>query len=79
MPRNECSEQLARFGQEIKKARKGFAPKMSQEDFAELCGFHRTYIGQIERGEKNISFENIVRVASALKKLPSEIFRDAGL
>lgn len=79
MPRSECPDQLARFGQEIKKARKGFVPKVSQEDFAELCGVHRTYIGQIERGEKNISFENILRVASALRKRPSDIFRDAGL
>ena len=42
------------------------ARKWSQEEFAHVSGFHRTYVGQIERGEKNMSFDNLVKVADAL-------------
>ena len=39
---------------------------LSQEDFAELAGVHRTYVGMIERGEKNITLLNIQKFADAL-------------
>lgn len=55
------------------------ALKVSQEDFAELANLHRTYVGQVERGEKNISFINVLRVAKAFKIKPSELFKKAGL
>jgi transcriptional regulator with XRE-family HTH domain len=44
------------------------ARKWSQEEFAHVSGLHRTYIGQIERGEKNISFDNLSRVSSVLSE-----------
>jgi transcriptional regulator with XRE-family HTH domain len=42
------------------------AKKWTREEFAHLSGLHRTYIGQIERGEKNISFGNLVKISSVL-------------
>jgi transcriptional regulator with XRE-family HTH domain len=45
----------------LRKAR-GF----SQEGFADACGLHRTYIGGIERAERNVSVDNIERMADAL-------------
>ena len=49
----------------------------SQEGLAAACKFHRTYIGAIERGEKNITLDAIERIARTLKVDPAELFRDA--
>lgn len=53
------------FGTNLRKYRteKGY----SQEKFAELCGLHRTYISDIECFQRNISLENIQRIADALE------------
>jgi transcriptional regulator with XRE-family HTH domain len=46
----------------------------SQERFAEICGLHRTYMGHVERGEKNISLSTVLRVANALGIRVSDLF-----
>lgn len=48
----------------IRKIRKSNG--LSQEKLADLCGLHRTYIGSVERGERNITIENLDRIAHAL-------------
>lgn len=51
---------------------------LSQEKLAELSGCHPTYIGQLERGEKNATLESIEKVASALNIPLSELFENLG-
>ncbi len=48
---------------------------ISQEQLADDCGFHRTYIGQIERGERNPSLKNIEVFAKTFKVSLSELFK----
>ena len=52
------------FGTNMKKYR--MQRGLSQEAFAEKCGLHRTYISSIERFQRNVSIENIQRIADAL-------------
>lgn len=49
----------------------------SQEAFADLVGVHRTYMGAVERGEKNISLRNLERIAGALQVRVSDLLRSA--
>ena len=55
---------LLRFGARVRELRKGKG--YSQETFAERCGLDRTYIGGIERGERNVALRNIETIAKAL-------------
>ena len=60
------------FAGNIKKYRK--AKGLSQEDLADLAGLHRTYISAIERERRNISIDNIERIAIALEVEPYCLF-----
>jgi len=62
-----------RFGRAVRGRRKKRG--LSQEEFADLCGLHRTYMGGVERGERNISLINIERIARALDISLVRLFR----
>jgi transcriptional regulator with XRE-family HTH domain len=65
-------ELLAKFGSSIRefRAKKG----LSQEALADKCGLDRTYVGGIERGERNPSLKNISKIAAALEIVISKLF-----
>lgn len=64
---------LIRFGQRVREER--LKRNLSQEELAERAGVHRTYIGMIERAEKNITLINIERIAAALGLSINELFK----
>lgn len=49
---------------------------LSQEGLADICGLHRTYISDIERCERNISIDNIEKIAAALNISVAELLRE---
>lgn len=55
---------LKKFGDSVRKQRKRIG--LSQEELADKAGLHRTYIGMVERAEKNITLKNIEKIAMAL-------------
>ncbi len=63
-------------GQRIRNIRVGL--ELSQEKLAELAGCHPTYIGQLERGEKNATLESIEKIAVALDVPLSRLFEKLG-
>ena len=64
------------LGQRIRNYRT--AKSLSQEKLAELAGCHPTYIGQIERGEKNATIESIEKISAALNVSLSKLFEKLG-
>lgn len=66
-------EQKILLGENIKTLRR--SKDISQEDLASLCSLHRTYIGSVERGERNVSLTNIVLIARALNTSPSNLLK----
>ena len=65
---------LERFGHTVRERR--LDRNLSQEDLADLCCLHRTYISDIELGKRNVSLTNIEKVAIALGITLSELFQE---
>ena len=62
---------LKKFGKRVREER--IKQKLSQEQLAEKADVHRTYIGMIERAEKNLTLKNIEKIAKALKVSISDL------
>ncbi len=69
-------ELLVRFGKRIRQLRTDRS--LSQEELAELAGFHRTYIGMVERGERNLSLSNAAEFARVFDMSISELLEIMG-
>lgn len=74
---SDYTDYLIRLGLAIRSARKLQA--ISQEALADLAGIDRSHVGKIERGERNVSILNVVRIACALHCKPSDLLKNAHL
>lgn len=75
MTKEQISSELNSFGLSLRMLRERAG--LSQEALAHVCGLHRTYIGSVERGERNVSLLNIHVLAAALDITTSELMRTA--
>jgi transcriptional regulator with XRE-family HTH domain len=68
---------LQRFGARVRAERERLG--VSQEELAARAELHRTYVGGVERGERNVGLLNVIRIARVLNLAPSELLRDIPL
>lgn len=73
----DTDQSLARLGRVVRERR--LALELSQEALADAAGIDRSHMGKIERGERNVTFLNLLRIAAALGCLPSDVLLSAGL
>ena len=66
---------LMRLGAAVRRRREDIG--LSQDELGHLCGLHRTYIGSVERGERNLTLASILQIALALQIAPEELLRRA--
>jgi len=71
---NDNEKILKSFGETIKTLRKRRG--ISQEELAHLSGLDRSYVGGVERGERNISLINILKIANALNLSLNQLFKE---
>ena len=72
----DASRAQQAFGRAVRRRREVLG--ISQEELADRAGLHRTYIGDVERGERNISLLNIIKLARALGVRPGALISDQG-
>ena len=63
----------AEFGRRVRARRQELG--LSQEALADACGLHWTFVGQVERGQRNLTLHNIVKIAGGLEVDPGELVR----
>ena len=73
MPKGIESDFLSRFGGVIKARREELG--LSQETLATRAELHRSYIGDVERGRRNVALRNVERLAAALELTIPELFK----
>ena len=74
-PKAPKSDATAAFGRRVRARREELG--LSQERLADAAGLHWTFIGQVERGQRNLTLHNILKLAAALRCDPGELI--AGL
>ncbi len=74
MPTSHLTETRA-FGLAVRSRRGRLG--ISQEALAAIAGLHRTYVGSVERGERNVTLKNVSSLARALKTTASQLLADA--
>lgn len=77
MTSDHDKETLIAFGNRMKVLR--MEKELSQEALAHSCGLDRSYIGGVERGERNVSLVNIIKIARGLGIHPKALFEFEGL
>lgn len=70
-------QNLVRFGFAVRQRRMTLG--LSQEALADYAEIDRSHMGKIERGERNVTFLNILRIAKAIQCKPSDLLIEAGL
>jgi len=65
---------LQQIGDRIRERR--IARKLTQADLADKCGLHRTFVGSVERGERNVAVLSLRKIAKALRVTPAELLTD---
>ncbi|KSB88230.1 transcriptional regulator [Caulobacter vibrioides] len=75
--KQDTDGRLKELGQSIRERRK--AQGLSQEALADASGVDRSHMGKIERGERNVTLLNLLRIADAIDCRPSELLAIAGM
>ncbi len=74
--RGSAADNVRMVGERVRTAR--LAAGLSQEALADKSGFHRTYVGSVERGERNLTLTSLLRLADALHTTASDLLKGAG-